>query len=238
MDDLATARERLDAAKRRAAGFERENRTLKTQVLRLQRQVKRKEQMLHKAVGLKVEEAQRVGDPVAVGALQQLQSDLANARLLAEKVHELEGACAEKDAELRAMRASTKWTALREAQIEAETYLSEARSLRARLKRAGAAKGVPARAKSAAPARRKKARAAVEGGDAGGKDSRLLAEVERLRGENEALRDELESERASRPETVAASEPARHEMLVTLNTRLLDLQRELTECQHEVEAGL
>lgn len=166
--DRESVVEELAGVKQRSLELARENSRLKASVQRLQRALKRADAKVQKALKVKVEDASRVGDVVAAGALQDLKADLASARIVSDKAQELEAALAAKERELAEVRNSVKFTSVREAQVSAETYLAEARRLKIALGRARRSKG----------------------GEGGGEEAAaaLRMEMEALRLENARLR--------------------------------------------------
>ncbi len=261
----------VELHKKRYAAVAQENVSLRTQVQRLTAQLRKKEKQMQHVLDMKVVALNnKTGDSIMAGKLQELRKDLVTIHRLSEQNRALEQAVTEKEEELKVLKSSMKFTLIKElqvcaarcavpretgmsvalvlcVQIEAETYYTEARRLKAILdRRMGSASAsasdsashhrsgassarlhssssTASASASAAPASTSAAPASGAAGSAGGA---AVQELERMRQLNRQLTTEITYLRSEREDMQKAMERVQH-----FKNKMKGVQNQLTEAQ-------
>lgn len=205
----------LDQLKKKFAAVRQDNVFLRTQVQRLSSQLSKKEKQVQHILAIKVAgiSDKNGGDPAVHSRLQALKQEMVSITKLTARVRDLEGEVSSKDEELKLIKSSMKFTLIKELQIEAQTYFSEARKMK---------KLLDQRPEKSTPRNRNTVR---EGDVALGdpNEAQLLREeVARLRRENTYLRGERELEDQS------------YSMMARMRDKMEALQHEMGTIQEHM----
>ncbi len=125
--DIESLRYELQQEKRKGYLFQKENIKLKTELQRMQNQLKKKDKHIQKIINMKLS---NIDDKSAFSKLNEIKREMLAICTLTNKVRDLEKEMSEKDEELKLLKSSMKFTLIKELQIEAQTYFNEARRLK------------------------------------------------------------------------------------------------------------
>mmetsp|Transcript_24376 Transcript_24376/g.45601 ORF Transcript_24376/g.45601 Transcript_24376/m.45601 type:complete len:229 (-) Transcript_24376:242-928(-) len=108
------------AQKRRNTQLVQENKSLKTNIQRLRQRVKKKDRCIYRVLELSAEKSESTPR-----LLQQIRSDMVSIPSLHERLRSLETELEKTEAELQHVKSSTKYTRIREINLESKVYLDE-----------------------------------------------------------------------------------------------------------------
>lgn len=206
----------LEQLKKKFAAVRQDNVFLRTQVQRLSSQLSKKEKQVQHILAIKVAgiSDKTGGDPAIHSRLQALKQEMVSITKLTARVRDLETEVSAKDEELKLIKSSMKFTLIKELQIEAQTYYSEARKMK---------KLLDQRPEKDPSARNKVATAPgdVLRGDPNELEL-LREEVSRLRRENTYLRGERDLEDQS------------YSMMARMRSKMEALQHEMGNIQEHM----
>lgn len=134
-EDLALE---IDNLKKKFSAVKDDNVFLRSQIQRMKSIINKKDKQIQDIISIKVSTiSDQTTDVQFQSKLQALRSEMMAISRLSAKNRDMEQELLEKDEELKLLKASMKFTLIKELQIEAQTYFNEARRMKKLLDEGG-----------------------------------------------------------------------------------------------------